>query len=110
MEVDDGSGLERPERPRLDQEPGEHRGREHHVGGQPARPGENPERRVVPHARPPASTVAPSAVTMTWGRSTSPPRKAAVAATSAAVADEATTVTRIGAPAAGRPLEGSMRW
>ena len=33
-----------------------------------------------------------------------------MAATSAAAADSATTVTRRGAPEAGRPVEGSIRW
>ena len=110
VEIDDGGRLQRPERPRLDDEAGEDRERQHRVGGQPTRTREEPEGGVVPHARPTCEDGAPSAVTTTCGRSTSPPRKRVFAATSASAADAGDDGDAERRPDRGRPVAGSIRW
>ena len=107
VRVGDRRRLQAAERPRLEHEPGEHRQRQQDVGGEAARAGEQPEGRVVRHPSPPARIVRPSAVTSTRGTSTSPPRKAIFASTSASTAVGATTVTR-SEPARGRTAGGGV--
>ena len=114
----DAAFTARPNGRDLTVEPGEHRAREQHVGGQAARPRQDPEGRVAFMRSPPASAGRPSAVTSTpeaelvglRSAPRLPARKSAFASTSASTASPATTVTRRRSLLGRRAGRGSIRW